>query len=504
MVITKHISLDEECIKKMAPYVERHKENFSLAIREIIKNAEGATIPKDASAIDDILLGWLLSEMEGRLIPDDILDNLIDPLFIKNLDRLKEHVNLRLRDLGWKCEIDIDYDKCEIDIDYDKYGSSPSNIMIDIMGGYQKTKLIASLISKFIIKNSDDIFAVKCVVSLNNGIKVELCRATNRKEGFESLITFFGGLEDIAKAIKDHPTFWRCIINRHILSNYQMVTVHRNYFEDMLAGKVPMGEITIETIAKKPIQDISLKEILPLIKKVYEGSRVVDKVDIKNETIILFHSLREKEAIEKIKKSLIILLEASGHLYNAKMTSNMIVLTHRPDVGIKINEIVNKLKDSDNKLDHELIIFLSFLKELKNIPDIHSSIAILGRRIGKGLLQEYEKEHNIRQWNLENFQKAFETIDSKIHRDSEWKIEGKNLLYRVKKCNISMEGDSFDTFICRTAREAFKGALTYAFGYNAELIVRKLISHGDNICEVCITLDDNHNNLDNSIESQAS
>jgi predicted hydrocarbon binding protein len=295
-------------------------------------------------------------------------------------------------------------------------------------------------------------------------------------------------MDDVIKAIKSHPAFWKAIINRHHLSNYNMVTVHRNYFEDLLANNIPLGEITIENLAKKPIQEIPLREMLFLIKEVYETSRVVDRVEIDKDTIILFHNYRNKEAIEKLKKILVALLENNGHLYDAKSTANMLVLTHRPDVGIKINEIVDNLKISSSRVDQELIMFMAFLKGLKNIPDIPLSLTSLGRRIGKSLMQEYEREKVIKKWDLENFKKAFELINSKLHIESEWKLEGKNLLYTVKKCNIATEGNKFDPCICHTARETFKGALNYAFGNTAVLEIKKLLSHGDEICQVVIRL----------------
>ncbi|MDO9098069.1 MAG: hypothetical protein Q7U60_08095, partial [Candidatus Methanoperedens sp.] len=89
---------------------------------------------------------------------------------------------------------------------------------------------------------------------------------------------------------------------------------------------------------------------------------------------------------------------------------------------------------------------------------------------------------------IETFKKAFEIIDYKLHRESEWKIEGKNLLYTIKKCNIVTQGDTFDSYVCHTARETFKGALDYAFGSRAELDIKKLLSHGDNFCEVFIRI----------------
>jgi len=264
------------------------------------------------------------------------------------------------------------------------------------------------------------------------------------------------------------------------------VTIHRNYFEDLLANKIPLGEITIETLAKKPIQEIPLKEMLPLIKEVYETSKIVDRVEIEKENIILFHNYRNIDVIDKLKKSLVTLLEAGGHLYDARSTPNIILLTHRPDVGIKINEIVENLKVSNSRVDQDLIMFMTFLKGLKNIPDIPLSLTVLGKRIGKSLMQEYEKENNIKNWGLKDFQKALEIIDSRIHRESEWKLEGNALIYTIKKCDLVFEGNTYNTYICHAIRETFKGAIEHAFGNSAELYVNKLLSHGDNACEIII------------------
>ncbi len=479
MIKTKNISLDEDCLKKMKPLVEKHDGNFSSAMREIINGIERSTFSKGAYAIDESILNWMLGEIDGRLIPEDVLDRIIDPLVINNYNNLDRHINDKFKAFEWKVNVGI---KCDNII-------NPSQIMIDIGGEYKKIKFIACMISQYIVKNSPESspFAIKSVSHLNNNIKVELNRCRSKKEADSSLIIFFGSFEEMAKATKSHSSFWKCIVNRHVLSNYQMVTIHRNYFEDILSGKTPMGEIMIETIAKKPIQDIPLKEMLGLIKQVYEASKVVDKVEIRNDKIILSHSYRNKEAIDRIKKQLVMLLENNGHLYDAKITTNMLIFEHRPDIGIKINEIVNNLK-SDNQLDQELIMFLSFLRGLKQIPDTPMSITVLGRRIGTNLMREYGKDNNIKEWDLKIFQKAFEMIDYKIHRESEWKFDGKNLLYRIRKCNISMEGDNFDAYKCRTAREAFKGALEYAFGSRAELDIKKLLTHGDNICEVSIKI----------------
>jgi predicted hydrocarbon binding protein len=479
MIVTRHISLDKDCIEKMEPYVQKHNGNFSAAVREIIDRAGKYSSLKNSSAIDSSLFKWMLSEMDGRLVPDSLLDEMIDPVLINSMRKLEEYVNIRLGELEWDVEFTLKSDN----------DSSPTDVLIQIKGTPQKIKFLSSLLCQYLVKNSPEhaSLEIRSVSNVSDCIKIELSKS-NKKDAERSLSILFGDMDQAIKAIKSRPDFWKTVIYGHLLSNYSMVTVHRNYFEDLLAGKIPMGEITIETLAKKPIQEIPLKEMLSLIKEVYETSRVVDRVEVDRESLILFHNYRNSDVIDKLKKSLVSLLEANGHLYDAKSTANMIVLTHRPDVGVKINEIVGNLKISNSRVDQELIMFMAFLKGLKNIPDIPLSMTFLGRRIGKTLMQEYEKENSIINWNLEAFQKAFGIIDSRLHRESEWKVDNKNLLYTVKKCNIVTDGNKIDRYVCRTIRETFKGAMNYAFGNQAELEIRNLISHGDNNCEVLIRI----------------
>ncbi|HEY9245956.1 MAG TPA: hypothetical protein VIO11_03825 [Candidatus Methanoperedens sp.] len=479
MNTSRHISIDDEYIEKIRPYLEKHNGNFAAAIREMIYKVGKHSQRTNSSSIETSLFRWMLAELDGVLLPDDIVDDLIDPKLMNSMGKLEDHVKKRFIELEWDIEISIE---CDVD-------TFPSKVSIEMMGSPQQIKFAACLLSQFLVKNSlgSIPLEIRSVVSFSDCIKVELYKS-GAKEAQKSLMTFFGKAHETIKTIRGRPAFWKTVINRHLASNYSMVTVHRNYFEDLLADKIPAGEITLETLAKKPVQEIPLKDMLFLIKQVYEASRVVDRVEIDKDSIIIFHSYRTTEAVEKLKKSILSLLEASGHIYDGKSTANMIMLTHRPDVGRKVNEIVDNLKTSNSRVDQELVVFMTFLQGLKDIPDIPISLTALGRRIGKSLMQEYEKENDIRHWNLENFQKALATIDSRLHRESEWKLEGKDLLYIVRKCNIADEGDTFDTYVCHTARETFKGALNYAFGNKAVLNIMHLVTHGDNFCEVIIRI----------------
>jgi len=479
MNITRHISLEDEYIEKLKPYADKHNGNFGAALRDMICQAGKYDTRINSSAIDHSLFNWILKEIDEKLLPSEILNEFVDPIMMNSMDKLESYLNRRFEELKWGICITLRSDN---DI-------SPGEVLMEIKGDNQKIKFITSLITQYLVKNSLKILPleVMSVVSTNEGMKVELS-GSNNKDALLSLETFFGKTDELVRTIKTRPEFWKSLFNRHLVSNYNMVTVHRNYFEDLLEGKIPAWEVTIENLAKKPIREIPLTEMLHLMKEVFETSRIVDRVEIDKDTLVLFHSYRDRTAIEKIRKSAHALLEANGHMFDARATANIVILTHRSDVGIKINEIVKTLKNSNTRLDQELLVFFGFLKGLKDIPDIPISLTSLGRRTGKSLMQGYEQENNIKTWTLDNFQQALQSIDSRLHRESEWKSEGKDLLYTIRKCNIAGNGNEFDTYVCHTVRETFKGALSYAFGNKAQMCAKHLLAHGDNFCEVIIRM----------------
>ena len=132
----------------------------------------------------------------------------------------------------------------------------------------------------------------------------------------------------------DKQSFWKKIIEAHISSCYNMVTIHKNYFEDLLANDTPSGDTMIEFTTGRSIRDMPIKELLLAIKDIYENSRIVDMVEIDGNDMILYHNYRNKEAIYKLKKIILTLLENSGHSYDAKAASNMIILKYRPNTNI--------------------------------------------------------------------------------------------------------------------------------------------------------------------------
>lgn len=95
MIVTKHVSLDDECIKKMQPYEDKHNGNFSAAIREIIERTGKSCVPNNSTTIDNSLFKWMLNEIDDILVPDNVLDELIDPGLMFSMSKLEEYLNYR-------------------------------------------------------------------------------------------------------------------------------------------------------------------------------------------------------------------------------------------------------------------------------------------------------------------------------------------------------------------------------------------------------------------------
>ena len=326
-VQARNISLAEEHIGKIKTYVEKYNSNFSAAIRDIIQTT------KKSSVSDQYLFRWLMKEVDGVLLPDNILNEIIDPYLINSMESLEKFLNDRFFD--WDIHISFKYDN----------NVSPCNVVVDIRGGGedrdgwgwgQKIKMAASIISQFLVKNSQVIpLKISCVDldevnELNGCGTIEFSRS-DRQEAIKSLMRYFGENEERNEILRkmrggSNVNFWKSIFDLHVSSGYNMVTIHKQYFESLFSRNALVDDMMIENLAKKPICDIPLEEMFDYIKRVNDTSNIIDRFEIDGDNLILFHNYRDKSAIEKLRDGFINLLKASGHSYNAKLASNMIIL----------------------------------------------------------------------------------------------------------------------------------------------------------------------------------
>ena len=465
----------------MKPYLTKHNGNFSAALRDVIELAEeqskfqaGNFSENDGILVDFPTLGWFLKKTDGMFLDGDTLNEIIDSSSIKSLSMLEQFINAKFNGMGLHVVFNYDDD------------INPIRATVSLKGGNNHIiDFFARIIALYLANNK--CLGIQTVYRRILSMKINMQRKNDPASAYEDSVQHLGYMQNVAEELSKKPDFWRALIKRHSTTNYNMVTLHKNHFEDLLAHKIPIGGATIESVSKKPISDIPHREFLILLKDVYETAHVVDRIDLERENIKVFHSFRNPGAIDTLKKIFLRVLEENGHTYDVRSTNNLILLQHRPEIGTKMIELLENLKESNSRFDKELVTFLTFLHDLK-LSDVKESIIALGRRMSKQILREYEKEHNVKNWDMKTFQEAFAIIDAKIGRQSEWQYENNSLIYVVRKCNLVTINGVFSADVCHLTRGIFKGSIEYAFKGNAELKISKLFTHGDDRCEVRITL----------------
>jgi len=482
MVVRKHISFEKEYIDKIQPFLIKHNGNLSAAIRDIIDVAVNRKTNynySDSVILFDSHLANLLLDKTIGLIPNkEILDEIADPRFFNSISNTVDYFNAKFKELEWNIELYMVSDN----------DSFPTTASLTINGNnYPLIDLSARIFSLFLAVEKD--LGIENIHKRTTKIELIYKRRGNTEAALNDLKTHLGIMQDLFCEIEKQPDFWRIMVKKYRKSNYKTVAVHINHYEDLLAKKVPTGEISIELLAKSPIRDIPHHKFLALMKEVYESAGIIEKIDIEGDTIKVFHSYRDSCAVDTLKKIFMNIFTLNGQTYDAKSTNNLIIFQYIPEIGIRISELIDNLNKSNSDFDKELIAFLTFLNVLKDKPDIFKSLSILGYMMSKQIFRKYEQEHDVHEWDLKTFQEALSTFDSKIGRQSECKsIEGNgnSMKYTVMKCNLGQIGGDFNIDICQFSRGLFKGAVEYAFKNKAEIEVIKQLTHNDDRCEVCI------------------
>lgn len=330
MSVRKNISLEKGHLRKLEPLVLKHNGNFSAAMREIIDLIDIMT--KDPEAINNLIDGlktdynltenvifWLLKQARGRLIDTEYLCSIIDPAKIILLSDLEKYMSDMTNGASWQTTIKIE--------DYDD-NVNPSHLIVTLSGNnINKIEFLASLISSFIVYyKKQEIISLK---KMSNKIIVNFRKQMNSNIARQSLINYFGDMEEISSEIYKKQEFWKCIVNLYKQTNYNMVTIPKNYYNELLIGKEAPSYLTapIEAIHKIPIRDIPLDVLIPTMKSVYEYMGIVERIDVNENTLYIYHGNTDKRAISAIEKILLNLLNSNGAKYESRCSENLIVMS---------------------------------------------------------------------------------------------------------------------------------------------------------------------------------
>lgn len=343
MVVRKNISLENSHLKKLEPLTKKHNGNLSAAIRDAIDITETAlhrygTVEKAVSGIavdrkeptareksietgKNVLLSspifiWLIRYTSGILLDKEILDELLDPLKIKTISELDKQINEISSESGWNCKISI----------FSMDNINPSSATVTVAGDNEHYReFLAQLVVMFLVYNKG--LDIDIAHKRASTIRIDL---RSREEGTQPLAAkrHFGYLKDVMWEFKEKQDFWKNLVEIYSFLDYNIVSLPRDHYEELLSGNRTNDAGMLESLSKRHISSVPHPEFLKLLKKTHESLQIIDKIEVFDRSINIYHSYKNEKAIQKIQDYYLSLLKANGHEYEAKYSSSLIVLNH--------------------------------------------------------------------------------------------------------------------------------------------------------------------------------
>ncbi len=123
-------------------------------------------------AIDESLLNWMLEQVGDVLIPENILDELINPALINSMNELENYLKRTFCE-PWGIDLSLKYDS----------NVASNEVLIGIRGPHPRIRFVASALSQYLIKNSLNQLGITSVTDSNNCIKIELSNSHKTRGG---------------------------------------------------------------------------------------------------------------------------------------------------------------------------------------------------------------------------------------------------------------------------------------------------------------------------------
>ncbi len=343
MVVRKNISLENIHIRKLEPLAKKHNGNLSAAFRDAIDITEAAlhcygTVENAISELSvdkkeltareksiesgkNVLLSspiflWMIKNTKGLTLDKEILDELLDPLKINTLSELDNLINEISNESGWNCKVSI----------FSMDDIAPATATVAIAGENEYYRdFLAQLVVMFLVYNKG--LDIDVVHRRASAIRIDL---KSREKGKQPIAVkqHFGYLKDSIDEFMLKQDFWINLIEIYRCMNYNMVSLSRGHYEKLLSDNAILDAGIFESLSKKHISNIPHSDFLKLLKKTHESLQIVDKIEIFDNNINVYHNYKNEKAVRIIRDYYLSLLRENGHEYEAKYSTSLIVLNH--------------------------------------------------------------------------------------------------------------------------------------------------------------------------------
>lgn len=487
MIIRKNISLNEEYLKKLEPLMQKHNGNLSAVIRDVIDLADVAFRDPDSvkklikgikkeQNLTSATLNWALKNLAGRLPEEEVVHSIIGDN-TTSFSSLEKRLNELGEEMYWNTSVKIKADDENL----------PNNIFLTIAGKNQDmSRFMASIIAIFAAKKYN--FGVSKIRTLENSLEMEMKKSGN---GWipKSLVENFGYMDCAFSELHKKPHFWNTIINLYLNMDYDMVMMSRSLFNEILGGKTSLkATACFERFYGCPINQVSFDDFIKKMKMLYEPMGIIKNMELNKDSIVIHHGLTEPEAIKKLAALFVELIKLNGHTYRSDVGENLIILKPQPKVDAIFVKILEELKNNNSpgNLHTNIVKILDVLKSMSFNESFTKS---QGVEIGKILIQLYEKNKAIDDWNANTFAEYMQEASAILKQDSKWEVIGENMIHgKISACPLARTNGDINITNCTFIEGLLDGWISHAFNERADRIYRERSQINNKFCEIYVAV----------------
>ncbi|VVB89449.1 Uncharacterised protein [uncultured archaeon] len=181
-------------------------------------------------------------------------------------------------------------------------------------------------------------------------------------------------------------------------------------------------------------------------------------------------------------------MSLNGQTYSSTVGENLIVLKQLPPMSKILIRMVEDFQAEEDPAANNTAELVKMLDMLKNVPSNEDFIKSLGSKMGKKLIENYEKDKKINIWDSNTFVKYMEEMSVILKQVSNWSVVSENVIYgKITACPL-VKGDALNAANCTFIKGLYDEWITHAFGEQIERVhsMSKTIASGNDFCEIYV------------------
>lgn len=337
----KTISLDNDDLKTLKPFLDETGNNLSLALRKIIalyKQQTSNNITEDQKKII-MIRNQIIENRIAELIPIPLFKWMANlNLGVPPLGVFRSLIEKFPKIVGMEGITIADYVKM-INIYNDIFGiynrqhveSSPDFKKIRITYESEDPENLKSAVVNFssLLSHNPFKLKIKKIVESPGFYIIEYEQCSSEEEAHRSIKDHFGHKWLMLEDIQNNIHFWNNLFRILKADNYEDIIINRDILVQLLKSCDFSYQLNnlISSVYGVSIEETNYQQVIRMIEELLVTNGLIYKIECSDSKIRIYHKFDDENIINTVNDTIIKTLEISGQLFKIKTSSKNTVLS---------------------------------------------------------------------------------------------------------------------------------------------------------------------------------